>query len=186
MFMQLCILIEEIQHLLNHHFDLYMKDNEYQRINVRRQLLLQDAMKQFQCKSCDVSKLIQVELIGEPAVDTGVHRREFFQLLMIDLMSKSGLFEGYPSFVTPAHNVVSLSTDQCMVARNMIATSIIQGGPAPHCFATAVAEILVYKEVKSEFDLSKIHDLNIWENLEKVRSVGFNSFMLCHVGSNHF
>ena len=45
------------------------------------------------------------------------------------------------------HNVLALSTDQYALAGKMIATSIVKGGPAPHCFAAAVADILVFNEV---------------------------------------
>ena len=38
----------------------------------------------------------------------------------------------------------------------MIATSIIQGGPAPHCFSAAVADMLVHCEVQSDIDLPEI------------------------------
>ena len=169
---------EEVHHLLQQHFSRAIQTNEYQRINIRRQFLLQDATKQFQRKSFDVSKLIRVQFLGEAAIDTGGPRREFLQLLLVDLLTKSGLFEGYPSSATPMHNVLALSTDQYALAGKMIATSIVQGGPAPHCFAAAVADILVFNEVASEADLSEIHDVEIQGKMKRVRIVRFTCTLL--------
>ena len=63
--------------------------------------------------------------MGEAAVDTGGPgpRREFFQLMMVELMSDGNLFEGYPSSVTPTHNVLAMSSSK---SGKMIATSIVQ------------------------------------------------------------
>lgn len=43
-----------------------------------------------------------------------------------------------------------------------------QGGPGPHCFSGAFADILVYNEVKCHTDLSEIHDADILEHLTAV------------------
>ena len=139
---------EEVQHLLQQHFTRVIRVDEYQRIIIRRQFLLQDATKQLQRGSFDVSKLLRVEFIGEAAIDTEGPRREFLQLLLVELFSKSGLFEGYPGSVTPTHNVLALSSDMYTIAGKIIAIGIIQGAPAPYCLAAAVADIVVYNEVK--------------------------------------
>lgn len=132
---------KEVQHLLQQHYSQVIQAYEYQRINIRRQSLLQDATKQFQRQSFDASKVLRVQFLGELAVDTGGPRREFLQLLMVDLLSKSGLFEGYPSSTIPMHNVLALSTGQYALAGKMIAISMIQGGPAPRCFAASVVTL---------------------------------------------
>ena len=142
-----------------------MKRDEYQKVNVRRNFLLVDATKQFNRESFDVTKLLRVSFIGESAIDTGGPRREFFRLLSIALFSTSNLFEGYPSSVTPSHNILSLSGQSYKLAGKMISTSIVQGGPAPRCFAAPVADILIYNEVKSDVDISEIHDMEIREKL---------------------
>lgn len=117
-----------------------------------------------------------MEFVGEAAIDTGGPRREFLQLLLVELLSKSSLFEGYPASVIPTHTVLALSTDAYSIAGKMIATSIIHGGPAPHCFAAAVADILVFNEVKGAVDLSEIHDADIQEKMTRVSS--FLSFVV--------
>lgn len=159
---------QEIEHLLKQHFSRVVNKDKYQRINIRRKFLLEDATKQFNRDSFDISKLIRVTFIGESAIDTGGPRREFFRLLSIALFSTCNLFEGYPSSVTPSHNVLSLNGQHYKNAGKMITTSIIQGGPAPSCFAAPVADILIYNEVRSVVDLSEIHDMEIREKMNKV------------------
>ena len=54
------------------------------------------------------------------------------------------------------------------IAAKMIAASIVQGGPAPHCFSAAVADFIVYGEVRSSVQLTDITDLDIRLKMEKV------------------
>ena len=75
------------------------------------------------------------------------------------------------------HNVLALSTGQYALAGKMIAISIIQGGPAPRCFAASVADLMVYNEVKSGVDLTEIHNWDIQEKMTKVGSPVF-AFLL--------
>ena len=117
---------EEIRHTLECHSSRVVSRQEHQRINVRRQFLLKDAMAAFQRQSFDVSKLLRVCFLGEAAVDTGGPRREFLQLMMVELLSEPSLFEGYPSCVTLTHNVLALSSGKFALAGKMIATSIVQ------------------------------------------------------------
>lgn len=73
----------EFEFLLKEHFSHVVKQDEYQKLNVRRKFILEDATKQFKRKSFDVGKTIQVSFIGEAAIDTGGPRREFFRLLTV-------------------------------------------------------------------------------------------------------
>lgn len=59
-------------------------------------------------------------------MDTGGPRREFFQLVMIELLSDASLFEGYPSSVIPTHNMLAMSSGKFALAGKMIATSVVQ------------------------------------------------------------
>ena len=114
---------EEVRHMLESHFSRVVSTDTYQRINVRRQFLLQDAMAAFQRKTIDPSKLLRVHFVGESAVNS---RREFLQLMIGALFTDAGLFEGYPSSVAPIHNIVALSSNKFALAGKMLATSIIQ------------------------------------------------------------
>ena len=88
------------------------------------------------------------------------------------------MFEGYPSAVIPTHDVLSVSNGSYKTAGIMIATSIIQGGPAPHCFARPVADILVYNEIHSDVDMQEINDFEIREKMKKVSLYAEITFFL--------
>ena len=77
------------------HTVLSSTDNEdYQRLAVRRSHLFLDAARHFSKSSFDVSKMLKVVFIGESSVDVGGLRREFFQRLMKEAFTESGLFAG--------------------------------------------------------------------------------------------
>ena len=93
--------------------------------------------------------MLKVHFIGEGAVDEGGPRREFFHLLIQEIFSKSGFFDGFPERVILLHDVTGIANNTYYIIGKMISTCIIQGGEAPTCFASAVADYLVYREIKS-------------------------------------
>lgn len=50
-----------------------------------------------------------------------------------------------------------------MIQNHVIIT--FQGGPGPRCLGNAVADILVYNEVRCHTDLSEIHDADALDKL---------------------
>ena len=157
------------------------KDEEdYQRISVRRPNLYLDAMRAFSKPTFNVSKMLKVVFIGEASVDQGGPRREFFQLLMKDAFSLSGLFVGWPSNVVPIHNVEAVTSNKYYLVGKMIATCLVQGGQPPVCFAPAVVEYLVYNEVKCEPTLDDIYDHSVKEKLEKVCALPHACLSIIH------
>ena len=78
------------------------------RIKIRRSHVWQDTLfKLRRCSEYDLNKLIKVQFIGEPAVDEGGQRNEFFSLLHREVASSS-LFFGEPSSKCFNHNVIAL------------------------------------------------------------------------------
>ena len=68
--------------LRSHRFqNLPSNPNESQRIIIRRKHVWEDALHQLKC-GFDVHKHPKVTFVGEPAVDDGGPRREFFHLLI--------------------------------------------------------------------------------------------------------
>ena len=157
-----------IEHVLKQHFIRVINKAFKQKLNVRRQELLADCFQQFKRSSFDVTKLLSVTFLTESAIDGGGPRRELFRLLLADLFSISGLFTGYPSSVTAYHNLVALQNGDYRVAVKMVGASIVQAGIAPHCFSCAVADFIVYGEVRSEVKLGDISDPDIRIKMEKV------------------
>ena len=141
----------------------------HQKITIRRRELLKDTFRQFKRTTFDVTNMIRVAFLAKSAVDGGGPRREFFRLLLADIFTVSGLFVGYPSSVTAAHNVVSLENGDYAIAAKMVVTSIVQGGLAPHCFSAAIADYIVYDEIKSPVNLYDIADTDVREKMQKTR-----------------
>ena len=140
----------------------------YQRIHVRRSHLVMDTMKAFSKATFDVSKILKVIFVGEPCVDEGGPRREFFQLALKEIFAHSGLFSGWPFNVLPLHNVEAVASNRFYVIGKLIATCLVQGGQPPACFAAAAAEYLTYDEVKCDPSLEDIPDSIVQQKLLQV------------------
>lgn len=143
-------------------------EEDRQRIHVRRSHIINDSIRAFSKPNFNVSKMLKVIFVGEPSVDDGGPRREFFELLMREAFTTSGLFVGWPQNVIPTHNVQALADNKYYVVGKIIATSLVQGGQPPVCFSPAVADYLVFDEVKSSPCLQDIPDYDVRQKLEKV------------------
>lgn len=162
------------KHILQHHqMNVIGGSNEEdcQRIHVRRTHLFTDAVRAFSKPCFNVSKMLKVVFIGEASVDEGGPRREFFRLLMKEAFSASGLFVGWPSNVVPIHNIEAVACNKYFVIGKMISTCLVQGGQPPVCLAPAVAEYLVYDEVRCAPDLQDVYDYSVRQKLEKVYNI---------------
>ena len=62
----------------------------------------------------------------------------------------------------------ALADNKFFVIGKIIATSLVQGGEPPACFSEAVADYLVYDEIKCSPCLDDISDYHIREKLKKV------------------
>ena len=138
-----------------------------QLLHIRRSHVLSDALRQFSKTSFDVSKIIKVRFIGEEAVDTGGPQREFFYLVLRE-MFRSSLFQGYPSHTVPLHNVEAVASNIFYNIGKILATCIVQGGEAPVCFSKAMADYLIYDEIRSPVCLEHIAEQEIQNSLQKV------------------
>ena len=120
------------------------------------------------------SKMLNIVFTGESAVDDRGPRREFFQLLMQEAFSKSGLFVGWPDHVVPIHQVEAAATCTCSnqfyIIGKMVSTCLAQGGQPPVCLAGAGADYLVYEAVRSDPCVADIPDYSMQQKLEKVHT----------------
>lgn len=148
-----------------------INEEDRQRIHVRRSNLITDTIRAFSKPTFNVSKLLKVVFVGEPSVDEGGPRREFFQLIMKESFMASGLFVGWPQNIIPVHNVEALADNKYYVIGKLITTSLVQGGQPPVCFSAAVAEFLVYDEITSNPCLEDISDYDVREKLKKVNTL---------------
>ena len=143
-------------------------DEDVQRITIRRSNLLADAFRAFSKRKTNVSKRLKVMFVGEALVDEGGPHREFFELVLKEIFIKSGLFIGWPANVIPVCNTDAVAANKFFIIGRIIATCLVQGGQAPACFIKAVAEFLVYHEVRYEPHVDDITDVKVRAALMKV------------------
>lgn len=144
-------------------------EEDRQRVNVRRSTLYADALRAFSKPTFNVSKLLKVCFIGEPAtVDDGGPRREFFSLLIREVFTMSGLFTGWPEHAVPIHDVQAVANNKFYLIGKMLATCLVQGGEPPVCFAKGVAEYIVYDRIESPPCIDDIPDYEIQQCLKTV------------------
>ena len=159
-----------IQHILSSHKRHIISDEEEpSRIVVLRSQLWANSLVAFKRASLDVHRQMKVVFVGEPCEHAGGPLREFFTLLVQEMVTHSGIFEGEDGHVVPVHNTIALTNGDYYIVGKMIATSLVHGGRAPHCFARAFAELLVYGKVKSEVDYEEVPDQEVRDKLRKVR-----------------
>ena len=126
-----------------------LTEQDMQRIHVRRRSIYSDSTRAFSKPTFNVSKTLKVIFMGESAVDDGGPRREFFQLLLKDAFTSSGLFIGWPPHTIPLHHVEAVATNKFYIVGKMMSTCLVQGGQPPVCFADGIADYLIYDEVRS-------------------------------------
>ena len=87
---------------------------------------------------------------------------------MKEMFTACNLFVGWPQNVVPTHNIKALTENRYYLMGKMFSTSLVQGGQPPVCFSRAVADYLVFDEVKCSPCVQDISDYDIRKNLEKV------------------
>ena len=106
------------------------------RLTVSRSSIFADSVSHFKQRNFDFKKPLKVTFEGEPAIDGGGPKREFFTIILRALMSSSAtprLFEGRNDIFLPMHNSDALRSNLYKVAGRIVAASIIHGGPGfPH------------------------------------------------------
>ncbi len=111
------------------------------RLTVSRATIFSDCVAFFKQRNFDFKKPLKVTFEGEPAIDGGGPRREFFTIAIRSLLSPSAtprLFEGRNGRFLPMHNTDALRANLFKVAGRMVASSIMQGGPGFPVFPMSV------------------------------------------------
>ena len=99
--------------ILDHKRKFLYSDNENcYRITVRRCHIFEDAMVAIR-RGFDEQKHLKIVFIGEPAVDDGGPRREFFVLLMGAVANSGSLLDGPPDCRVLRHNTSALQVCAC-------------------------------------------------------------------------
>lgn len=136
---------EEMKAILKRHQEttLFEDEDAALRIAVRRRHIWKDAKLVLSRGNNVYSRGMRVTFVSEAAVDQGGPTREFFRLALTGISQNNSLFDGCLERRVARHNLVGLQGNSYLIVGRLIALSLMYGGPAPHFFATAVAEYLL-------------------------------------------
>ena len=142
------------------------------RITVRRRHVWDDALATFK-RGFPFTSHIRITFVGEPAVDAGGPCREFLCILMQECMRNNNLFEGPDNCRIPVHNMAELEKRTFKYIGQMIAVSVVQGGPGPQCLSPAVVDYLSYGIEKILATSEDVPDTEIKYKLKMVCEIFF-------------
>ena len=142
-----------MEEILSHYQREHLDTNSIHRLSIRRNHIYTDSIKAFK-KGFPLNSSLRVTFIGEPGIDAGGLLKEYLTLLMKDMMMNNSLFTGEPECRGILHSMKSLQSRLFFYVGQMIAASILNGGPGPGCMSHAIVDYLTYglKRVNATID----------------------------------
>ena len=122
----------ELQRLI----ETFQKENaraEMCSMVILRKRLLQTCMMSIQDENFEFTKVPCFVFSGEDSADLGRPWRTFSRLLMQQGIKELGVFEGPSNNVAFSHDHSVLAGRKPYLAGNLVAWSILHGGPGPQC-----------------------------------------------------
>ncbi|XP_013411196.1 uncharacterized protein LOC106174263 [Lingula anatina] len=142
---------------------------EDEELIVRRRKLLNSVLSATKREGFSFFKIPKVEFSGEKALDDGGPRRECFRLLMKEISSLD-IFEGPPEALVFRHNVTKLEAGSHHKSGQLVAWSILHGGPGFPMLHPLLFEKMVGREPKRE-DIPKYIGLLLPEEKDKLNKI---------------
>ena len=149
-------------------------------MRVRRRYIWSDALRTFSKKDFQPGALLSVHFIGEEAADSGGPRREFLRLLLRSLVIESGVVTGCDTRKVFTSNPLLVTKETYYHAGQMVATSLIQGGPGLKCLSPALYAYFC-GDVQMCCSLLDVEDIPGGEVQQKVKKVHASLLLLCIV-----
>ena len=87
---------------------------------------------------------------------------------MGELLSNNTLFNGSATARMPSHNTVELTKKTYFNVGQIMALSIVHGGPAPKCLADPIADYIVHGMDKVKASTNDVSDIGIRLKLQQV------------------
>lgn len=137
------------------------------KFNVVRTNIFESAKRALNRKKFDPRHKTSVKFMddigsSEGAVDLGGPKREFFTLLLQNLLFESPLFFGNTHSRFLSLSQKSLEEEEYKFAGEIVALSLVHGGPAPRCLSSLVFQALVsgpHGVTPTVADMEGIHDI---------------------------
>lgn len=159
-----------LEALLTDHQHKVLNKEVVHRLNIRRKYIWEDGLKAFR-KGFPFHASLRVVFLGEPAVDVGGPLREFFTLLMQTMMNNNSVFVGPEDCKTVIHSMKNLANRTYFYCGQIMAVSVMQGGPGPSCLSHAVVDYLTYGLAKVSVSKDEITDDVLKDRIKAVSTV---------------
>ncbi|XP_007545174.2 uncharacterized protein LOC103133341 [Poecilia formosa] len=142
------------------------------RFNINRSSVLDGALRGFRRLSYNPRYQMCIKFsddlgLHEEAVDLGGPKREFLHLLM-EAIAQSPMFEGRDGNLNLALNSSALREDRYFFAGQAIAVSLVNGGPPPGFFSSALYSRLIGGSSAVKPVLNDIADNDLHDKIQKV------------------
>ncbi|KAI2661412.1 G2/M phase-specific E3 ubiquitin-protein ligase [Labeo rohita] len=157
-------LLREFQHM-------HLSGSEHVSVLASRNKVLQNAKDSVSNSNFSWTKIPFVTFVGEEAIDCGGPRREFFRILMMEVQSSLGIFEGQPGHLFFTYDQMALEQHKYELAGKLIAWSVAHGGPGLKSLDPCLYQLMCTQECQLvDFDWSLITDADIQDKLQKISS----------------
>ncbi|XP_042267619.1 uncharacterized protein LOC121897287 isoform X2 [Thunnus maccoyii] len=138
-------------------------------ICIRRKKLLESTIKAISRASFCWTHSPLIEFVGEDADDMGGPQREFFRLLMIEVQTSLGIFEGKAGQVFLSYDQAALDQRKYFKGGNLIAWSIAHGGPCIKALDPSLFQLMCGQEPQLEqFDWQVLPDPDVQSKVKTI------------------
>ncbi|KAI9535788.1 hypothetical protein NQZ68_040450 [Dissostichus eleginoides] len=140
----------------------FVSDGLVSSICIRRKKLLESAIKAISRVTFCWNNSPYIEFVGEDGDDMGGPQREFFRLLMIEVQTSMGIFEGKAGQVFLTYDQAALDGHKYFQAGRLIAWSVAHGGPCIKALDPSLYQLMCGQEPQLEqFDCSVLPDPDV-------------------------
>ena len=147
---------------------------------VLRKRLMQTCAMAIQKHNFDFAKVPKVCFSGEDAADAGGPRRELFRLLMKAVCGELGVFEGPSDNLVFSHDHLVISNRKPFLAGQIVAWSILHGGPGMHSISEDVYHLIIGQECNVDWQQQAAKAIND----ERCAEVANEMVKVCNGQSN--
>lgn len=140
------------------------------RITIRRSHLWDDTLRLYN-KGIYCERQLKVSFLGEPAIDLGGPKREYFTLLMRAIVNNSMLFDGPLDMRIPKVNASALIENRYYMIGRMMAASIIHDCSLPTFLARSIVQYFFNGLSSVTPDIDEVFDKDMQGVLHQVCDV---------------
>ncbi|XP_034072356.1 uncharacterized protein LOC117546280 isoform X2 [Gymnodraco acuticeps] len=147
----------------------FVSDGLVSNICIRRKKLLESAIKAISRVTFCWNNSPYIEFVGEDGDDMGGPQREFFRLLMIEVQTTMGIFEGKAGQVFLTYDQAALDGHKYFQAGRLIAWSVAHGGPCIKALDPSLYQLMCGQEAQLEqFDCSVLPDPDVQSRAKRI------------------